>query len=271
MTGVNDEAPTLPARAAESLRTALGIDHIDLCAVLGSGWSAQLGERIAAVPLAEVPGFLPPVVPGHGGDAVAVRFPGGAIGLVLTGRTHLYEGHGPEPVVHGVRTAAALGARVLVLTNAAGGLDPSWRPGTPVLIRDHINLTGTSPLVGPSFVDLTDAWSPRLRALAHEVEPHLPEGVYVQFRGPQYETPAEVQMASAIGGDLVGMSTALEAVAAREAGLEVLGLSLVTNVAAGLSAQPLSHEEVLTAGREAAARVSALLDSIVDRVAGTLA
>ncbi len=259
-----------PQAAADHLRTALGVDHVDLCAVLGSGWSAELGEEIARTPLRDVPGFLAPTALGHGGDAVAVRLPAGAIGLVYTGRTHLYEGHGTGPVVQGVRTAAALGAKVVVLTNASGGLDPGQRPGSVVLIRDHINLTGVTPLVGATFVDLSEAWSKRLRSLAHEVDPELPEGVYVQFHGPQYETPAEVHMASIIGGDLVGMSTALEAVAARAVGLEVLGLSLVTNVAAGLSATPLSHTEVLAAGREAAPRISALLKAIVERIAPTL-
>jgi len=153
-----------------------------------------------------------------------------------------------------------------VLTNGCGGLDPSWSPGTPVLIKDHINLTGRSPLVGANFVDLTDLYSTRLRTLAKEVDASLEEGVYVQFPGPHYETPAEVRMAGIIGGTLVGMSTALEAIAAREAGMEVLGISLVTNLAAGISDQPLHHEEVLEAGRAAASRMGALLSRIVPRI-----
>lgn len=169
-------------------------------------------------------------------------------------------------VVHGVRTAAAAGARVVVLTNGCGGLGPSWTPGTAVLIRDHLNLTATSPLEGATFVDLTDLYSTRLRAVAHEVDPTLPEGVYAQFRGPHYETPAEVAMAGVIGADLVGMSTALEAIAARHVGLEVLGLSLVTNLAAGVGTQPLSHDEVIEAGRTAAPRISWLLAVIVGRI-----
>ena len=169
-------------------------------------------------------------------------------------------------VVHGVRTAAATGASTVVLTNGCGGLNPAWGPGTPVLINDHLNLTATSPLEGATFVDLTDLYSSRLRAVAREVDPTLDEGVYVQFRGPHYETPAEVRMAGTLGGDLVGMSTTLEAIAARQAKLEVLGISLVTNLAAGISPEPLSHEEVLEAGRAAGPRISALLAQIVRRL-----
>jgi purine-nucleoside phosphorylase len=169
-------------------------------------------------------------------------------------------------VVHGVRTAAAAGCRVLVLTNGCGGLKESWTPGTPVLISDHINLTATSPIEGAHFVDLTDLYSPRLRALCREVEPELDEGVYVQLPGPHYETPAEITMVRVIGGHLVGMSTALEAIAAREAGLEVLGISLVTNLAAGITGEPLNHAEVLEAGRAAASRMGDLLGAVVPRV-----
>ncbi|MFC7502231.1 purine-nucleoside phosphorylase, partial [Nocardioides sp. GCM10030258] len=141
-----------------------------------------------------------------------------------------------------------------VLTNGCGGLKPTWTPGTPVLISDHINLTGQSPIVGANFVDLTDLYSSRLREMCREIEPSLDEGVYVQFPGPHYETPAEVRMAGVLGGHLVGMSTTLEAIAAREAGMEILGISLVTNLAAGMSGEPLNHAEVLEAGRAAATR-----------------
>jgi purine-nucleoside phosphorylase len=152
-----------------------------------------------------------------------------------------------------------------VLTNGCGGLDPSWEPGTPVLIRDHINLTASSPIEGPHFVDLTDLYSPRLRALCREVDPGLAEGVYVQVRGPHYETPAEIQMIRTIGGTLVGMSTVLEAIAARAVGMEVLGISLVTNLAAGISGAPLDHAEVLQAGRDAANRLGSLLSAVLPR------
>jgi len=185
---------------------------------------------------------------------------------VFMGRTHLYEGRGVRAVVHGVRTAAAAGCRVAVLTNGCGGLKESWPPGTPVLISDHLNLTATSPLEGASFVDLTDLYSARLRMLCREVDPTLDEGVYVQFPGPHYETPAEIRMVRAIGGDLVGMSTVLEAIAAREAGMEVLGISLVTNLAAGTTGEPLDHEEVLQTGRAAATRMGELLGAIVRRI-----
>jgi purine-nucleoside phosphorylase len=169
-------------------------------------------------------------------------------------------------VVHGVRTAAAAGCSTIVVSYGCGGLRPEWTPGTPVLIRDHINLTGASPLEGPTFVDLTDLYSPRLRSSARLIDPTLDEGVYVQFRGPQYETPAEVQMAKVLGGDLVGMSTTLEAIAARHVGLEVLGISLVTNPAAGISPDPLSHEEVIAAGKAAAQRCGHLLADVVAAV-----
>ena len=186
--------------------------------------------------------------------------------LVYGTRTHHYEGRGVRAVVHGIRTAAAAGCRAVVITNGCGGLRESWAPGTPVLISDHINLTATSPIEGPTFVDLTDAYSPRLRALAREVDPDLDEGVYVQFTGPHYETPAEVRMAGILGGELVGMSTALETIAARQCGLEVLGISLVTNAAAGISDSPLDHGEVLEAGRDAAERSGRLLAAVVARI-----
>ncbi len=254
--------------AAAALAAATGVERHDVALVMGSGWvpaADLLGETVADLAVTDLPGFAPPAVEGHAGRIRSVRA-GDRNLLVLLGRTHLYEGRGVGPVVHGVRTAAAAGCRVVVLTNGCGGLDPAWSPGTPVLISDHLNLTGRSPIVGANFVDLTDLYSARLRALCREVEPSLPEGVYVQFPGPHYETPAEIAMVRAIGGRLVGMSTALEAIAAREAGLEVLGLSLVTNAAAGMTGAPLNHEEVLEAGRAAAARMGALLASVVVRL-----
>jgi len=265
-------APAEVARAAASrLAELTGSARHDIALVLGSGWAGagdRLGETLATLPTTDLPGFLPPVVAGHVGTVRSVAVgESGRRALVFGSRTHLYEGRGVRAVVHAVRTAAAAGCTVIVLTNGSGGLDPAWAPGTPVLISDHINLTGTSPLEGPSFVDLTDLYSARLRAVCREVAPDLPEGVYVQFRGPQYETPAEVRMAGILGGDMVGMSTALEAIAAREAGLEVLGISLVTNPAAGISATPLDHAEVIEAGRAAAERMGGLLAEIVRRIA----
>ncbi len=255
--------------AAEVIRARTGVDRHVVALQLGSGWgeaASLLGETVAEIPATDVPGFSSPGLAGHVGTLRSVRVDE-EHALVLGSRTHLYEGRGVRRVVHGVRTAAAAGARVLVLTNGCGGLDPGWRPGTPVLLRDHINLTAATPLEGATFVDLTDLYAERLRTLARTVDPSLPEGVYVQFRGPQYETPAEVEMARRIGGDLVGMSTALEAIAARAAGVELLGISLVTNLAAGISPTPLSHAEVLEAGAAAGPRLGRLLAEVVRRIA----
>jgi purine-nucleoside phosphorylase len=260
---------TLAAEAAKTITDRFGVGSIDLALVLGSGWSgaaAELGEPIGECLLEELPGFAKPVVTGHGGALKLVRTGTGKVAALFTGRTHFYEGRGVAAVVHGVRTAAAAGAKAIVLTNGCGGLHAEWAPGTPVLIRDHINLTGATPLEGATFIDLTEAYSVRLRELAKDVDPTLAEGVYVQFRGPQYETPAEVSMAKILGGDLVGMSTTLETIAAREAGLEVLGISLVTNPGAGISPTPLHHGEVIAAGRAAEPRLRGLLAGLLDRL-----
>lgn len=257
----------LADEAGRALLQHLHVDALDIALVLGSGWSHAAqgwGEVIAECELASLPGFSTPVVAGHGGSVRALRTPTGKVAAMFTGRTHVYEGRGVAPVVHGVRTAAAAGASTLVLTNGCGGLNPAWAPGTPVLLRDHINLTGATPLVGPRFVDMTDAYAPHLRDLARTVDPTLDEGVYVQFHGPAYETPAEVRMASVLGGDLVGMSTALETIAAREAGLDVLGISLVTNAAAGMTAATLDHAEVIEAGQGAVPRLRALLVGLLE-------
>jgi purine-nucleoside phosphorylase len=266
---MTDQTPTELAReAAAVLRERTGVEAHDVALVLGSGWLPAvdaLGEATAELSTTDLPGFAPPAVAGHAGKIRSVRA-GDRRLLVFLGRTHLYEGLGVRAVVHGVRTAAAAGCRVAVLTNGCGGLNETWEPGTPVLISDHVNLTATSPIEGASFIDLTDLYSSRLRALCREVEPGLDEGVYVQFPGPHYETPAEIRMVRAIGGDLVGMSTTLEAIAAREAGLEVLGISLVTNLAAGITGEPLDHAEVLEAGRASAARMGELLGKVVPRL-----
>lgn len=260
----------LAREAASAIAEASGVPTHDLALVLGSGWSGAadlLGETVWQADASTIPGFRPPAVAGHVGTLRSIRVEGtGARALVLGARTHFYEGAGVEATVHGVRTAAATGARTMVLTNGCGGIDPSWAPGTPVLIRDQINFTGATPLVGANFVDLTDLYTPALRDLAHEVDASLDEGVYMQFSGPSYETPAEVQMAKVIGADLVGMSTALEAIAVREAGMDLLGISLVTNLAAGISGDALSHQEVLEAGREAGPRISRLLAETVRRI-----
>jgi purine-nucleoside phosphorylase len=266
---VGDQDPFDSARAAAArLREMTGVDRHDIALVMGSGWlpaADALGDAVAEVAVTDLPGFAPPAVEGHAGTIRSIRC-GDRNLLVFLGRTHYYEGHGVRAVVHGVRTAAAAGCRVVVLTNGCGGLDPTWQPGTPVVISDHVNLTGASPVEGANFIDLTDLYSTRLRRLCREVDASLAEGVYVQFPGPHYETPAEIAMVRAIGGDLVGMSTTLEAIAARQVGVEVLGLSLVTNLAAGISGQPLDHEEVLRAGRDAASRMGALLAEIVPKI-----
>ena len=260
------------AAAAAVLAERTGTGSHDVALVLGSGWQSAadlLGETVAEVAVADLPGFTAAAALGHVGvvRSVRVEVPGGQRrALVFASRTHLYEGRGVRRVVHAVRTAAAAGARTAVLTNGCGGLDPQTPPGTPVLISDHVNLTATSPLEGATFVDLTDLYSARLRAVARTVDPGLGEGVYVQFRGPHFETPAEVRMAGVIGGDLVGMSTALEAIAARHAGMEVLGVSLVTNLAAGVSDVPLSGDDVVEAGRAAGPRIGALLAEVVRAV-----
>ncbi len=260
-------------QAAADIARLSGVERHDIALTLGSGWGSAadlLGEPVASFDQSEVTGFPPPAVHGHSSvmRSFAVDGHDGRTRhvLVFGSRTHFYEGHGVRPVVHTVRTAAATGCDTMVLTNGCGGLNPEWAPGTPVLISDHINLTAHSPLEGATFVDLTDLYTPHLRQVARTVDPSLEEGVYVQFRGPHYETPAEVRMAKAIGGDLVGMSTTLEAIAAREAGMSVLGLSLVTNAAAGISENPLSHDEVIEAGQAASARCGELLAGIVPRL-----
>lgn len=256
--------------AADVIRERTGVERHDVALVLGSGWGQAgdlIGETLVTIENTDVPGFSAAAVAGHSGQMRSVAIGDtGRRALVYGTRTHYYEGRGVRPVVHGVRTAAAAGCSTVVLTNGCGGLRPEWTPGTPVLISDHINLTATSPIEGAFFVDLTDVYSPRLRAVAREVDPDLDEGVYVCFRGPHYETPAEVRMAKVLGGDLVGMSTALEAIAARQSGLEVLGISLVTNAAAGISPDPLSHAEVLEAGQAAAGRCGRLLAAVVERI-----
>jgi len=255
----------LAREAAAVIASATGIERHDLALTLGSGWGKAaelLGETTTTLDASDVPGFSSSGVPGHSGTIRSIAMRNGKTALVIGARTHYYEDKGVRAVVHSVRTAAASGATIMILTNGAGGIKDSWSPGQPVLISDHINLTANSPLEGPTFIDLTDLYSKRLRALAKQVDPSLDEGVYVQFRGPHYETPAEVQMAKAMGGHIVGMSTALEAIAAREAGMEVLGLSLITNLAAGVSPHPLSHQEVIDSGKAAEPVISTLLAEI---------
>ncbi len=269
---MSDPAPDpeeLARQAARVIAERTGFAEHDVAIVLGSGWSpavAALGPPTVALPQADLPGFVPPAAVGHTGELLSVPVGAHRV-LVLAGRVHAYEGHDLWHVVHPVRAACAAGARVVVLTNAAGGLRPDMVIGQPVLISDHLNLTARSPLVGPQFVDLTDAYARRLRDLARRADPELTEGVYAALPGPHYETPAEVRMLRLLGADLVGMSTVHETIAARAAGAEVLGVSLVTNLAAGIAGHPLNHAEVLAAGAASAGRLGALLAAIVERIA----
>jgi purine-nucleoside phosphorylase len=269
---VNDDP--FAAAAASAARLTARTGSADVAVVLGSGWTPAadlIGAADAEIPLAELGGFPDPSVPGHTPTVRCVRA-GQLRVLVFLGRVHLYEGLPPAAVVHAVRTAVSAGCRAVVLTNAAGGIRAGLSVGEPVLISDHLNLTGASPLAGPPpstgtrFVDLTDLYSPRLRALARDADPSLAEGVYAMLPGPHYETPAEIRILGRLGADLVGMSTVLEAIAARHLGAEVLGISLVTNLAAGLAGHGLSHAEVVEAGRASASRMGTLLAGILPRV-----
>ncbi|MFF2488956.1 purine-nucleoside phosphorylase [Microbacterium sp. NPDC058062] len=254
------------AAAAEDIARITGVERHDIALTLGSGWGKAaelLGETTSTFPATQVTGFSAPALTGHVGTLRSVVTPKGRRVLVIGARTHYYEGYGVRRVVHSVRTAAAAGVQTMVLTNGAGGIKHTWHPGRPVLISDHINLTGDTPLEGATFIDLTDLYSLRLRDLARSIDASLDEGVYTQFRGPQYETPAEVQMVKSFGGHIVGMSTALEAIAARQAGMEILGFSLITNMAAGIQKHPLSHDEVLEAGRNAEPVISSLLARVI--------
>jgi purine-nucleoside phosphorylase len=269
---VAEDPYALARAAARTLAARTGVARHDALVVLGSGWgdaADALGEPVAELGVAELPGFLPPVAQGHAGRIRSTRLGELAV-LVVLGRTHLYEGHGPAPVVHGVRTAAAAGCRTAVLTNASGAIRQDWRPGTGVVLRDHLDLAAASALTGPRFVDLTEAYAPRLRGLAHEAEPDLAEGVYAILRGPHFETVAEARMLATLGADLVGMSTVPEVVAARELDLDVLGLSVVASV------EPLEYgapgvdaDEVVRVAAAAATRLGRIIATVLLRDADT--
>ncbi|TRZ87936.1 MAG: purine-nucleoside phosphorylase [Streptomycetaceae bacterium] len=258
--------------AAADIARRTGIAQHDIALVMGSGWVSAvdaLGKPAHEFDAHDVPGFLPPAVEGHSGKirSYAIQGEHGIINaLVFLGRTHLYEGKGIEPVVHSARTAVKAGCKILILTNACGGINKEYRLGQPVLIRDHISLTATSPLIGAQFVDLTDLYSKRIRAIVKAEDTSLQEGVYVHWRGPTYETPAEILMMRTMGADLVGMSTVPEAIAAHALGAEVLGISLVTNAAAGVTGEKLNHEEVIAAGKAAADRMGALLKGVIPKL-----
>jgi purine-nucleoside phosphorylase len=269
--------PYALAQASATRLTDLAGTTFDIAVVLGSGWMAAadaIGPAVQQIPLAELGGFPAPSTPGHAGAVRVITAADGKQILVFLGRVHMYEGHQPAVVVHGVRMAIEAGAQTIVVTNAAGGINAGYSVGQPVLISDHLNLTGQSPLSGPQppapypgrFADLTDAYSPRLRELARSLDPALEEGVYAALPGPHYETPAEIRMLRGMGAGLVGMSTALEVIAARHLGAEVLGISLVTNPAAGLSPRPLDHGDVIAAAATSAARVGSLLADLLPRL-----
>ena len=258
--------------AAKEIAERTGVLTHDVALVMGSGWVDSinaLGSPTHEFSAEEISGFLPPTVAGQSGKIRSYEIKGnhGTIrALVFLGRTHLYEGKGMEPVVHGVRTAVKAGCKIVILTNASGGVNVDYHVGQPVLIRDHISLTAASPLIGANFVDLTDLYSKRIREIVKGEDPALQEGVYAHFRGPSYETPAEIHMARTLGADLVGMSTVPEAIAAHALGAEILGISLVTNAAAGVSGEKLNHEEVIAAGKEAANRMGALLKGVIPKL-----
>lgn len=267
---------SLAEKASTVLADETGIADHDVALVLGSGWASaidEIGDISAEVEMDTLPGFPEPTVLGHRNLIRSLKVNEKNV-LVLGGRAHLYEGHPVDTVVHGVRVAIASGCKDIILTNAAGGLNPEWPVGQPVLISDQLNLMGQSPMVGPAppegkairFVDLTEAYSERLRQLAQEVDPTLPQGVYAGLLGGAFETPAEIKMFAKMGADLVGMSTVLETIAARHLGAEVLGISLVTNQAAGMSDENLDHEDVLAAAEDAGPRMFSLLAGILERL-----
>ncbi|HTV82457.1 MAG TPA: purine-nucleoside phosphorylase [Acidobacteriaceae bacterium] len=267
---VSEAAEFVSARTP--LRPALGI-------VLGSGLGSFAGqvEQPATISYAEIPHFPHSTVPGHGGRLVIGAI-GGVPAAVMQGRVHAYEGYTSDEVTFPVRVLGRFGVKTLVLTNAAGGINEGLRQGQLVLISDHINLSGRNPVsgphderFGPRFFDMSDAYSARLRALAKEaaedMDLDLEEGVYISVLGPSFESPAEIRAFRTMGADLVGMSTVQETIAARQMGIEVLGISCVTNLAAGIQATPLSHEEVLETGRAVEARLAELLRRVVAELA----
>lgn len=255
--------------AAKYIAKITGKEKHSYAFVMGSGWvdaAEKFGQPTHEVALHDLPGFEKSTVQGHGSTLRSYTTAQGANILVFLGRTHLYEGKGIEPVVHGVRTAVKSGCSVVVLTNACGGINPEFSVGQPVLIKDHISLTAVSPIRGANFVDLTDLYSARIRGLLKAADPTLAEGVYAHWRGPTYETPAEIRMIRIMGADLVGMSTVPEAIAAHALGAEVVGISLVTNAAAGMTGEKLSHDEVIAAGKASAEKMGTLLVNVIEKL-----
>jgi purine-nucleoside phosphorylase len=264
-------------RAADAVRERLGVQAPVAAIVLGSGLGA-LADRVQharRVPYAEIPGFHAPKVEGHRGELICGSL-GGREVLLLAGRFHMYEGHDAGEAAFPVRVVRALGARVLFVSNAAGGIRRTFRPGDLMLIADHLNLMFRNPLIGAAepgetrFPDMSAPWSPRLSALleraARDEGISLQRGVYAGLLGPTYETPAEVRMLERMGADAVGMSTVPEVIVAAALRMEVAGISLITNPAAGISPTPLDHAEVVAVGAQASAAFSALVERWVSRL-----
>jgi len=267
------EVHRIAGTAADALAQMTGAPRHDVAVVLGTGLADAadaIGPAASRHPLDALPGLPASFVSHQTSEFRSLDLEGRRI-LVFMGRLHLYEGYSPARVAHAVRTAVTAGCSTVILTNASGSLRPELHTGSLALIADHLNLTGRSPLTalraGPGlpspFVDLVDAWSPRLRGLAHVVEPTLPECVYAQVGGPHFETPAEIRMLRTLGADLVGMSSVLEAIAARQAGAEVLGLSLVTNLAAGMEDDGISPDDIIGVGERRAADLGRLIREVV--------
>lgn len=265
------------AGATKAVAEAIGTLRPRIAVVLGSGLG-RLSERVKApvrIPYDRIPGFHVPTVVGHKGELVAGTLAG--VPLILqSGRFHMYEGHPAHVAALPVRVFASLGAEVLIVTNAAGGIRRSFGPGTLMLISDHVNLTGRNPLEGPvlegetRFPDMTVAYDAELRALAHRValdrRLQLAEGVYAALLGPTYETPAEIRMLERVGADAVGMSTVPETIAARARGMRVLGISTITNPAAGISPTLLNHLEVMEVADKVAGRLADLVEGVVEAI-----
>ncbi len=265
----NSDTKQLADTAASKLKQLTGVERFEIALTLGSGWgqaALAMGTKIAEVDADEVPGFAASGVIGHSGKLTAIKLPDGRHVLIIGARTHLYEGRGIDATVHGVRTAHAAGAHTVVLTNGAGGVNFDYGVGEAVLIKDHINLTAQSPLKGANFVDLTDLYSHELREIAKSVQPELKEGVYAQLPGPHFETPSEIKYLRTIGADAVGMSTAIEAIAARALGMKVLGFTLITNPAAGVEDAPLDHQAIIAEGKSAEKRLAQLLTAVVHKL-----
>jgi purine-nucleoside phosphorylase len=265
------------AEAAAAIRSRTDLKP-DVLLVLGSGLSpmADAVEDAVSIPYSDIPNFEASTAPGHAGRIVLGTLAGRPV-AVMAGRHHLYEGYEADQIVLPVRTARLLGAGTMIITNAAGGVNADFSQGLLMLMTDHINMTGGNPLVGPNdlrlgsrFPDMSDAYDPALRQLAlqcaERLRMPLAQGVYLAFKGPSYETPAEIRMARTLGADAVGMSTVMETIAATHCGMRVLGISVITNMAAGMLPQKLTEEEVMETGRAVRQELTDLILAILDKL-----